>query len=168
MNKAIRIIQNDAAFLWFVYRQSWYWFPFLNDKYKLLIPADIDNMAFVAASSLILFWCVMALRVYYRTIIPQKLNYFKRGGELSHPSLCICVRFGYWVWLLITGFPWTVAVNSTAECHKAKTVDGVQSTPIFWSGTTAVSIACGNKKVQEPERKWVGGKKSKREKFPEA
>jgi len=27
--------------LLFVYLLSWFWFPFLNDKYRLLIPADI-------------------------------------------------------------------------------------------------------------------------------
>lgn len=55
------------------------------------------------------------------------------------------------------------AVNSRAECHEAKTVDTVQSTTVFEAELSPQALLMATKKVQEPERKWVGGKKSPKE-----
>lgn len=71
------------------------------------------------------------------------------------------MKFGYWELLLIWGFLWTVAANSTAERHEAKTVEGVQSATLFWSGTIAASVACGNKKIKSLKENGLGKKSPK-------
>lgn len=70
-------------------------------------------------------------------------------------------EFDYWDLLLIRNV--NKAVNSRAECHEAKTVDTVQSTTVFEAELSPQALLMATKKVQEPERKWVGGKKSPKE-----
>lgn len=82
----------------------------------------------------------------------------------DHPSLCACVKFGYWELLLITGFLRTTAVNSTAERHKAKTVDVFKAQLFFEAELSPWALLVATK-VQEPERKWVGEKSPKERSF---
>lgn len=52
--------------------------------------------------------------------------------------------------------------NSTAERHKAKTVD-VFKAQLFFEAELSPRALLVATKVQEPERKWVGKKVQKRE-----
>lgn len=108
--------------------------------------------------------------LYYHTIVPQKPNEYIYNKSLliceqgrPRTSQFVCTRE---VRLLRVTVNNRISVdnggNSTAERHKAKTVD-VFKAQLFFEAELSPRALLVATKVQEPERKWVGKKVQKRE-----